>query len=70
MVPGATLTAMAERAGMADKLAEIVKEGPLSNLMGRVSMPEDVAALLRFLCAPDSRQITGQTLHVSAGLIV
>lgn len=70
VVPGPTLTAMAERAGMSEKLAEIVKSGPMQNLLGRVSMPEDVAALIRFLCLPDSRQMTGQTLHVSAGNIV
>lgn len=70
VVPGPTLTAMAERAGMAGKLAEIVRDGPMKNLLGRVSMPEDVAAVIRFLCLPDSRQITGQTLHVSAGNIV
>lgn len=70
VVPGPTLTAMAARAGMSDKLAEIVKSGPMQNLLGRVSMPEDVAALIRFLCLPDSRQMTGQTLHVSAGNIV
>jgi len=70
VVPGPTLTAMAARAGMSDKLAEIVKSGPMQNLLGRVSMPEDVAALIRFLCLSDSRQMTGQTLHVSAGNIV
>lgn len=70
VVPGPTLTAMAERAGMSDKLAEIVQDGPMKNLLGRVSLPEDVAALICFLCQPGSRQITGQTLHVSAGNIV
>lgn len=70
VVPGATLTALAERQGVADKLEEMCKEGPMANLLGRVSLPEDVAGLIRFLCLPESRQITGQTLHVSAGLIL
>lgn len=70
VVPGPTLTAFAERAGVSDKLAQIVKEGPMQNLLGRVSMPDDVAAVIRFLCSAGSRQMTGQTIHVSAGNIV
>jgi NAD(P)-dependent dehydrogenase (short-subunit alcohol dehydrogenase family) len=46
-----------------------VREGPLSNLLQRVSQPEDIAATVLFLCQAGSRQITGQTIHVSAGLI-
>lgn len=70
VVPGPTLTAFAERAGVSEKLAQIVKEGPMRNLLGRVSMPEDVASVIRFLCSAGGRQMTGQTLHVSAGNIV
>jgi NAD(P)-dependent dehydrogenase (short-subunit alcohol dehydrogenase family) len=47
-----------------------VNEGPLSNLLHRVSLAEDVADAVLFLCSPQSRQITGQTIHVSAGAIV
>jgi NAD(P)-dependent dehydrogenase (short-subunit alcohol dehydrogenase family) len=36
----------------------------------RLSDPEDIAATVLFLCLPASRQITGQTLHVSAGAVV
>jgi len=70
VAPGATRTAMAVAAGMADKLDALVREGPLSNLMQRVSEPEDVANVIAFLCQPESRQITGQTIHTSAGLVV
>lgn len=70
VVPGPTLTAMAARAGAAEKLAQIAREGPLANLTQEVSMPEDVAAFIRFLCLPECRQVTGQTLHISAGMIV
>jgi 3-oxoacyl-[acyl-carrier protein] reductase len=33
----------------------------------RRGRPEEVAALVRHLCLPDARYITGQTLHVSGG---
>lgn len=70
VAPGATRTAMAVAAGMSEKLEAIVKDGPLANLLGRVSEPEDVAQVILFLCRPESRQITGQTIHTSAGLVV
>jgi NAD(P)-dependent dehydrogenase (short-subunit alcohol dehydrogenase family) len=47
-----------------------VREGPNANLFGRLSEPEDVAATIVFLCLPESRQITAQTIHVSAGAVV
>ena len=45
-------------------------KGPLSNLLGEVAEPEDIASVIVFLCLPSSRQITGQTIHASAGFIV
>lgn len=36
-------------------------------LTGERGAPEDVAALVRFLCGPTARYITGQTLHVNGG---
>ena len=44
--------------------------GPMSNLLQRPSEPEDIAAVVLFLCQPASRQITAQTIHVSAGAII
>jgi 3-oxoacyl-[acyl-carrier protein] reductase len=38
-----------------------------SNLAGRRGMPEEVAAMVRFLCGPAARYITGQTVHVNGG---
>jgi len=35
--------------------------------IGRRGEPEEVAAMVRMLCGPDSRYITGQTLHVNGG---
>jgi NAD(P)-dependent dehydrogenase (short-subunit alcohol dehydrogenase family) len=72
VAPGVTTTPMAFRAfsgGEAD-LDRLATEGPLANLVHRASRPEDVAAVIVFLCLPASRQITGQTIHTSGGSIV
>jgi 3-oxoacyl-[acyl-carrier protein] reductase len=37
-------------------------------LVGREGTPEEVAAVVRQLCLPASRFITGQTIHVSGGM--
>ena len=36
--------------------------------LGRQGRPEEIAAMVRFLCGPDGRYITGQTIHVNGGL--
>ncbi|MGE3403345.1 MAG: SDR family NAD(P)-dependent oxidoreductase [Vicinamibacterales bacterium] len=36
-------------------------------LLGRRGQPADVAALVRFVCGPGGRYLTGQTLHVNGG---
>jgi 3-oxoacyl-[acyl-carrier protein] reductase len=36
--------------------------------VGRKGTPEDIATLVRFLCGPDARYITGQTIHANGGL--
>jgi 3-oxoacyl-[acyl-carrier protein] reductase len=36
-------------------------------LTGERGKPEDVAAMVRFLCGPGARYITGQTMHVNGG---
>jgi 3-oxoacyl-[acyl-carrier protein] reductase len=38
-----------------------------STLVGRRGQPEEIAAMVRFLCGPDARYVTGQTLHVNGG---
>jgi NAD(P)-dependent dehydrogenase (short-subunit alcohol dehydrogenase family) len=38
--------------------------------LGRVGLPEDVAAAVAFLASPAAGYITGQALHVDGGLVV
>jgi len=70
VAPGITATAMTQAIGDAEALQKAASSGPLENLFHRVSQPEDVAAAIVFLCLPGSRQITGQTIHTSAGAVV
>lgn len=53
-----------------EALNAAVAEGPMRNLLERVSQAEDVAAAVVFLCTPAARQITGQMVHVSGGAVV
>ena len=70
VAPGLTRTAII--ADLGDEQIEQLAagDGPLGNLLERVSEPSDVAGVIVFLCSAASRQITGQTLHTSAGAIV
>jgi 3-oxoacyl-[acyl-carrier protein] reductase len=38
--------------------------------LGRWGEPEEIAAVVRFLCGPGGGFITGQTLHVSGGAMM
>jgi len=69
VAPGLTDTPLVGTIGR-DVLEARVREGPVANLLGRLSEPVDVASVILFLCLPSSRQITGQTVHTSAGLVV
>jgi 3-oxoacyl-[acyl-carrier protein] reductase len=40
----------------------------LATPIGRKGRPEEIAGLVRFLCGPDARYITGQTVHANGGL--
>ena len=61
VVPGAIDTA---RARGAQTPAHHLTHGTITGERGK---PEDVAAMVRFLCGPGARHLTGQTLHVNNG---
>jgi 3-oxoacyl-[acyl-carrier protein] reductase len=39
-------------------------------LVGRRGQPQEIAAMVRMLCGPDSRYITGQSIHINGGVIM
>ena len=57
--------------GLIDTVRESGKEpahhADRKTLIGRRGAPEDIAALVGFLCGPDARYITGQTIHANGG---
>ena len=70
VAPGLTSSRMGRRLGDEATMQAAVEDGPLANLLRRVSTPDDVAEVIVFLCLPASRQITAQTIHTSAGNVV
>jgi NAD(P)-dependent dehydrogenase (short-subunit alcohol dehydrogenase family) len=69
VAPGVTATPLQRGLRDDDSMQSAVSSGPLENFFHRVSTPEDVAATVLFLCLPTSRQITGQVIHTSAGVV-
>lgn len=61
VVPGAIDTT---RPGTSLKPAHHLTHGTITGERGK---PDDVAAMVAFLCGPGARNVTGQTLHVNAG---
>jgi 3-oxoacyl-[acyl-carrier protein] reductase len=62
---------------VAPGLVETARRGPEpshhaahATLVGRRGTPDEIAALVRFLCGPDARFITGQTVHVNGGVFM
>jgi len=63
VVPGPIDTARGEP-GLAPERPVFRKAVPL---VGRRGEPGEIAAMVRMLCGPDARFITGQSLHVNGG---
>jgi NAD(P)-dependent dehydrogenase (short-subunit alcohol dehydrogenase family) len=56
--------------GTPEALQEAVTSGALSNPMGVMLNPDDLANAAAFLCHPDSQGFTGQILNVNAGSLM
>ena len=63
VVPGKIGGARSRTSGETPAMA-----GGAAPIVGRDGTPEEVAAVVRQLCLPASRYITGQTIHVSGGM--
>ena len=62
VVPG-TIDSQRGLPGVPDRPAHRAAPPPI----GRRGEPEEVAAMVRMLCGPDARYITGQAIHVNGG---
>ena len=62
VVPG-TIDSQRGLPGVPERPAHRVAPPPV----GRRGEPEEVAAMVRMLCGPDARYITGQAIHVNGG---
>jgi 3-oxoacyl-[acyl-carrier protein] reductase len=49
---------------------DVVPHTKRTNALKRKGRTQDVAAMVRLLCGPDGRYITGQTLHVNGGALM
>ncbi len=61
VVPGAIDTT---RPGTSPAPAHHLTHGTITGERGK---PDDVAAMVRFLCGPGGRNVTGQTIHINGG---
>jgi len=62
VVPGRIDTVRAEPTGPGQHVHR-----PAVPPIGRLGRPEEVAAMVRMLCGPEARYITGQAIHVNGG---
>ena len=62
VVPG-TIDSQRGLPGVPDRPAHRMTVPPI----GRRGEPEEIAAMVRMLCGPDARYITGQAIHVNGG---
>jgi SDR family mycofactocin-dependent oxidoreductase len=67
VAPGSTATHMLEASAAVYGLATI-EEFATHHQLGRLVAPDEVAALIAWICGPDSSAITGAVLPVDAGM--
>ncbi|MCZ6869101.1 MAG: SDR family NAD(P)-dependent oxidoreductase [Gammaproteobacteria bacterium] len=63
VAPGITLTGWVTRNIDAGHIEKMKKSTPLE----RAAQPEDIAAVVAFLCSDDARHVTGQVISASGG---
>lgn len=61
VAPGITLTGWVTRNIDAERIENMKKSTPLE----RAAQPEDIAAVVAFLCSDDARHLTGQVISAS-----
>jgi NAD(P)-dependent dehydrogenase (short-subunit alcohol dehydrogenase family) len=66
VAPGSTTTAMLEASAAVYGLDDVTEFA--SHQLGRLVEPDEVAAVLAWLCGPDSAAITGAVVPVDAGM--
>jgi len=66
IAPGLTDTAQPRDGGSEEEIAELAARLPL----GRIIEPGEIADAAVFLASPESRQMTGQTMHVNGGQLL
>lgn len=54
-----------EHGGEPGRMSAHFRERPIP--LGRAGAPDDIAAMVRLLCGPRGRYITGQTIHINGG---
>jgi len=62
VAPGMILTDM-----MSDLPEEVKQKAVDETVLGRLGMPEEVASVIAFLCADESRHITGEVIKIDGG---
>jgi 3-oxoacyl-[acyl-carrier protein] reductase len=67
-IRGTRLTAERDESTDLGMAAEVIAKVEASIPIGRPGEPEDVAALVAFLCSPDSDYITGQLVEIHGGI--
>lgn len=62
VAPGMVKTPLTERLA-----PEVLNQAVRESALGRLTQPEEIAAVIFFLCSEQARQITGQVIVVDAG---
>jgi NAD(P)-dependent dehydrogenase (short-subunit alcohol dehydrogenase family) len=67
VAPGLTVTEMGDRLAQATRGVASISELDAKSPFGHVSVPEEVAKVVGFLCSPDNTYVTGQKVTLDGG---